>query len=134
MFTYYSGLFLHGGIDDIRRTIPLEIFELAALPAMQFLLYTAYGAAPDYCVGSLHFEHVNGRMLFWLLSPLVNVLRHFGFYKIAERMRMDPVLAALAFHQMTEVDCSSSGVQISFLRTISPWPRCMATRPRVSLQ
>lgn len=47
-------------------------------------------------------------MLFRLPTPLVNILSHFGFYKIAERMRIDSVLAALAFHRMTEVDWSSS--------------------------
>lgn len=48
-------------------------------------------------------------MLFWLPTALLNVLSHSGFYKIAEKMRMDPVLAALALHRVTEVDWSLSG-------------------------
>lgn len=75
---------------------------------MQFLLYAAEGTAPDYYVGSLCFDYVGDGMLFWLPTHLTNVVSHFGFYKIAEKMRMDPVLVVLAFHRVTEIDLSSS--------------------------
>lgn len=50
-----------------------------------------------------------GARLLSLHSPLVDVLSHFGFYKIAEMMRMDPALAELPFRRMTEINSSSSG-------------------------
>lgn len=50
---------------------------------MQFLLYAADVAAPDYCVVLLSLDHAEGRILFWLLLLSVYVLSHFGFYKNA---------------------------------------------------
>lgn len=48
-------------------------------------------------------------MSFRLPTSLVNVLSKFRFYKCSERICMDPVLVALAFPRVTEVDWSSSG-------------------------
>lgn len=38
VFTYFSGLYLHGFVDDIQRVITLVISELAILVAVQLLL------------------------------------------------------------------------------------------------
>lgn len=46
---------------------------------------------------------------------LVNIQSHFGSYNIDERMRMDPVLSALAFHCASEVDWFLSGILDEFL-------------------
>lgn len=77
--TYYSGPFLHGGAEDIRRVIVLPISEFALLPAVQFLLYATEGAALDYYVGSLRFKHVVGGVLFRFPFLLVNVPTDFPF-------------------------------------------------------
>lgn len=50
-----------------------------------------------------------GGMLFQLLNLLVNILCHFGFYKAPRKMRMDPVIVALAFHRVPEIDWSFPG-------------------------
>lgn len=51
-----------------------------------------------------------GELLARLIAPPVNILSPFGSFKFAERMCMDPVLATLAFNQMTEVErCSWGG-------------------------
>lgn len=83
--------------DSIRRIAILAIYKFAVLAGLQFLLYAAEGAAPDYFVGLLSFDHVRGDMFFWFPTLIWNVLRHFRFYKVAERMRRDAVLVALVF-------------------------------------
>lgn len=40
---------------------------------------------------------------------VINVFNQFDFYEMADRMRMDPVPAALALRRMTEVDWPASG-------------------------
>lgn len=104
VFTYLSGLYHHGNSDDIQWVITLALSKLIVLAAVKFLLCAAYGAAPDYFVRCLRFDDVGGGMLFWLPSHLVHVPHHFGFSKITERMRMDSVLAMLAFHQTVTID------------------------------
>lgn len=42
-------------------------------------------------------------MLLRLLTAVWTVLSLFGFYKVFERMRMDPALVALAFYCVTEI-------------------------------
>lgn len=130
VFIYYSVLFPHCGVDDIRRVIILVIFEFAMTVAVYFLLYATKEAVPDYNVGYPRFDYVGGAMLFWLPFSLVNVLSHFGFCKISEKMCMDPVLAALASRRVTEVDWVSSVVQMSLLRTISPREWCLVSQLR----
>lgn len=84
------------------------ISKLAVLAAFQFVLYAAEGAAPDYSVESLHFDHVGGAMLFRLPAPIWNALSHFGFYKVVKRLRMDPVLVSVSLYRVTGIDWSSS--------------------------
>lgn len=112
MCTYHSQLYLRGGSDDVRRVIALVVFEFAVLTAVLFLIYANHGAAPNYFVASLRFYHTEGGMLFRFPSALVNVLRQFRFFKIAERMRMALVLVGLAVYGTSEIDWSlSSGVK-----------------------
>lgn len=69
----------------------------------------------NYYIGSLRFDHVESGVLFLLPTPLVNILSHFGFYKIAERMLLDPVTVALACHRVAKLDWSSSDGSDDFL-------------------
>lgn len=105
--SYYGGLFLWGGFDDIRQMITIAISKLAILTGVRFLFYAAEGAVPDYIVGSLHLDNVERGMLSWLAAFLVNIASKFWFYKIVKRMRMDPALVALAFQGVTEIYWSS---------------------------
>lgn len=66
---------------------------------------------PDYFVRSLRFDQVGGGLLFRLPFSLINALRHFEFFKIAERMPFDLARAALAFCQTVETDLCFSGDQ-----------------------
>lgn len=43
-------------------------------------------------------------MLFRWPTALINMLSHLCCYKIAEKMRTDSVLSALAFHRFTEIE------------------------------
>lgn len=79
MFTWYGGLFLRGGSDDIQRVNILELTEFDVVAVVEFLLYAAEGAAPDYFVASVHFDDVAGGILFRLPNALVNVLNQLGF-------------------------------------------------------
>lgn len=88
--------------------ITLATFELTILAAVQILHHAAEGAMTDYYVWLLRTDHVGGGMLFWSPFYLINVLSHFEFFEIDERVPMNPVLAALAFTRMTEIDWSSS--------------------------
>lgn len=45
-------------------------------------------------------------MLFRLPSLLLDVLSLLGVFNVAERMRVDPVLATLVFHRVIETDQS----------------------------
>lgn len=108
-------MFLRGTSDDIRVLITLAIPEFAIFAGVQFLLYAAEGVAPDYYVRSMRLDVVEGGMSFRLPTVLVNVLIYFGFYRIAEKMRMDSVLVSLAFYCVTEIDWSSSGSSDDFL-------------------
>lgn len=87
VFTYLSGLYLRLGFDTVLRVGILEISEFAVLAALPLLLYAAEGAAPVYLVGYIRFDHVEGKMLVRLPFHLINILRRFGFSKIAERCR-----------------------------------------------
>lgn len=108
-------MFLLGGSDNIPRVITLTISEFAVLAGIQFLLYAAEGAAPDYFVGSFLFYHVGGGILFRLPTPIRNFLRHFGFYTVAERMRRDPALVVLALYRVTEIEWPISGDSGEFI-------------------
>lgn len=70
--------------------------------------YTAEGVALDYCFASLRFAHVGGTMLFRLPTSLMHIVCHFGIYKGAWKMGMDPVLVGLASYRVTETGWSSS--------------------------
>lgn len=61
---------------------------------------------PDCFVGSMRFNDVEGGILFRLLTPVSNVLSHFGLYKVAERRRLVLVLVSLASYRATEIDWS----------------------------
>lgn len=56
-------------------------------------------------------------MLFRFPCSSVNVLIHFGFYKIAEKIRTDSVILSLAFHHATGIDWYLSGGSDDFCRT-----------------
>lgn len=96
--------FLCGDSDDITRVMILTIFESAILAGIQFLLYAAKWKALDYFDRSLQFYHVRGSTLFPLPTALVIILSHFGSYKAAESVHMDPALVTLAYHRVTEID------------------------------
>lgn len=48
-------------------------------------------------------------MLFRLPTVLIKLFRHPAFYRIAERMRMDPVVVRPGFHRVAKVGLSPSG-------------------------
>lgn len=52
VFINYTGLFVHDHADHTCLEIALTISESIDLAAVQFLLYVADGAAPDYQIGS----------------------------------------------------------------------------------
>lgn len=54
-------------------------------------------------------DHVRGGILSLLLTLLLNLLSHFRFYKVPDKMRMEPELADLAFCCVTEIAWSLSG-------------------------
>lgn len=54
-------------------------------------------------------------MLSWLPTSLIHVLSNFAFYRNAEKMRIEPILVALGFRHVNEVDWSSSGGLDDFL-------------------
>lgn len=114
-FSYYESLFLRGASDEIRRIAPLATFEFAVLVGVEVLLYAAEGVAPNFLVGSFRFDDVRGGMLFQLQTHLMDIPSHFGLYKVAGRIRMEPVLVALAVHRVTETDWSSSGGSDDFI-------------------
>lgn len=60
-------------------------------------------------------------MLSWLLCPLANASHHYGFFKIAEWMRMDPVLGVLKFYRTAEIDWFLLEVRMTLLHII--WVR-----------
>lgn len=102
-------MYLRGGSDDSGRVVTLENPEFDTLAGVQFLRYVE-GAVRKYYVRSFRFDRVGGCMLFRVPTLSVNVLSHFGPYKIAEKMSIDPVLVALASYQMKKIDSSSFGV------------------------
>lgn len=76
---------------------------------MFIFLFATEGAAPNYFVACLHFDEVGSGILFGLPTPTWNVLSHFRLYKVADRIRMNPVVVVLLFYGVTVVDWSSSG-------------------------
>lgn len=88
----------------------LAFSKLSIRAAAQLSVCSVHGAVPDYYIRLLRSDYVPEGIFLWLSSPLVSVLSHLGFYKIAEKMRIESVLVALAFHRIIEVDWSSSGV------------------------
>lgn len=77
------------GADNIRREITLEIVESVSMAGVQLLHFASECAVPNYYVASLRLESVEGRMLFRLPNPVVNVLSHFVFFKIMKEMFMN---------------------------------------------
>lgn len=108
IYSYYNDSFVWKNSDYIRLVITLMMSEFVTLTGDQVLVYAAELVAADYYVGSSWFEHIEGGMLFTLPIPLIDVLSHFIFNRIAEKKRRDPELVSLAFHLMTEIDWSSS--------------------------
>lgn len=108
-FLYYSGLFPRESFHDIRRVITPATSQFATLVGVQFLLYNEEGEASDNYIGSLCFDHAVGGMLFRLPPLSVNVLGKFGSYRIFEKIGMDPILVASAFHHVSEVVSFSYG-------------------------
>lgn len=114
-FSLHSGLFSRGISDNSRQVTTPASSELAIVAGVQFLLFSAEGAAPNYYVGTLWFAHVGPGMLFPLQTLLVNIVSHFGFYRFAERMCMYLVLVAMAFQRVSEVNWPSCGGSDDFL-------------------
>lgn len=67
---HYDGLYLCGDSFVIRRIVTLAIFELSISAGSQFLLYGDEGAAMNYFVGSLRFQHIDGSLLYRLPTPI----------------------------------------------------------------
>lgn len=86
----------------------MAISELAILAGVYYVLYAAEVTAPDYYFGLLRLEHLGGGMLFRLPTSFVKVLSYSRLYNVAERLRKDPALVALAFYRDTRIDWSSS--------------------------
>lgn len=82
----------------------MAITEFAVLAVVQLLLYLAERGASDYYIEPLPFYHVEGSMLYQLLTLLVNVLGLYMFHRISKKMCIDPVLFAVALHCVTEID------------------------------
>lgn len=74
VFTYCSGLFLLGSTANIRYGTTFAFFELVFLSVVQFLLYVAQWAAPNYHVESLGFDHAGGGMSILLLTTFVSIV------------------------------------------------------------
>lgn len=125
-------MFLCGSSGDVRRENTLAILEFAVLAGVQYILYAAKEAAPNYYVGTLRADHVGSCMLFRLPTSLGStihqrsrqpkghpvkskvtkntILSHFGYYRVADKIRMDLVLLALAFYRVSKHGwCSPSG-------------------------
>lgn len=90
-------------------------FELADWAGVQFFLYAAERAAPDYPVGSLTFYRIEESLLSRLPTSMWIVFSHFIFYKVVERTRMDLVFVSLAPYSVTEVDWTSFGGSDDFV-------------------
>lgn len=102
VLSYYSGIFLRWSFDNSRTR--QAISEFAVLAAVQFFLYAVEGVTPDYYVGSSYFDNVEGDILSWVPTTLVNVLSHSGSYRVADKVCTDPVLVSMAFHCVSEID------------------------------
>lgn len=84
IFPYDRSLFLRGFSNDTRRVTTLPISKLAVLAGAQLLLYATEGAAPDYSVGSLCFNHVGGGMFFRLPTLFGMLSASSGFTDLLE--------------------------------------------------
>lgn len=92
VYTYFSELYLCGGSDDVQLVITSANCEFDVLSAVQFLLYAAEGAVPNYFVGSLLFHHVRCGMVFLLPASLGTVLRHYRFLRLPNGCKLIPYL------------------------------------------
>lgn len=66
----HSGFFLRRSSHEVLQEVPLAIFELAILAGVQFFLYAAEGAVPDYYVKLLRFDHAGVTSYFGCRSLL----------------------------------------------------------------
>lgn len=71
---------------------------------------------PYYYVWSSRVDGIESRMIFRLPSSFVNVFSHFSFHNIAEKRRMNLVLAVISFNRLIEVYRSSPGCAYKFIR------------------
>lgn len=101
--------------EDTPWVTTLAITYFAVLASVTFTVYAAEVMVPNYYVGLLQLYLVGGGMLLWLPSSSVGILSPFRFISISDGMRVDPVLAALTFHQASKVDGFLSFVSDHFL-------------------
>lgn len=132
LFTYYGEMFRHGGDDDIQLGITPTISKFVHLTAVQFSHHAADGAAPDYCVLSLRSDHVEGGILFWMLSPSVNILSHFGFTRFSRSCVWILYLWRSRFIGWLKFTCTHGG-QTSLWSMNSVWAWSAVTQLRYFL-
>lgn len=85
VFTFFSGLYLRGATHNIRRLIPLTIFEFVMLVAFEYSLYVFEVDAPDTYIQSKLLEPVVDRMLFLHSTSLRSVVSYITFSKLPNR-------------------------------------------------
>lgn len=102
LFTYYGALSFQGCSDNILWVITSALSNFEGLDSVYFLLTAANGAASDYYVGSLRFNHVGNGMCLSLASNVVNILSDFGFYQVSRKIRLRYVHTSLLFNRMNE--------------------------------
>lgn len=69
------------------------------MAGLMFVSNARHGASPSYYTYNPQFDHIGGRLLFWLPPKILDIVLYFGLHKSARHMGTAPVLIALAFHR-----------------------------------
>lgn len=98
VLSYFTGLVLKDSGDDKRRLLTIALADHVFLAGVMFLINPKNGPCASYFPHNPRLDHVGDSLLFLLPVNIIDALKHFHLYKSAQRMGMDPVLAAMASH------------------------------------
>lgn len=76
-----------------------ELTEYVLMSNAMFVINTKDEALLSYYTLKARFDNLSCSILFRLPDKILDDLKHFGLYKLALRMGIDPFMTAVAFHR-----------------------------------
>lgn len=111
MLSYYTGFVQDGSADDRTILWTTALTEYVFSTDAIFVLNAKDGSFASYYTGNPRVDHMGASLLICLEVKFFGALKYLGLYKIAQYIRMDLFLTAMALHRCCKRDCKKTAVR-----------------------